>query len=885
MVLDVWIRSLRRARRNTALRWHVGAAYSAMKIGRTLLAALIVASPACSVSSPFPGSMDSVAMQDANPRDIERALAWRSVYGAGAYATDQDQELLSLNPADARIPPVIWHVRERKVIPIATPPTSGGITGAATEAQIIELREFSGGLAAARVGLRRAIESAPPKTGHAETVQEAWGYVDAAGQWKIPPRFVSARRFVGGIAIVERRETPKGQVQPVLINRAGATIDWSPASDRYTPGSRGAGSITLTEVGSGVLVTQGRSWVDLGDGKLGPQSHVILGDKAIAVPGSVRSHDPAGTLWLIETKDGDRYWNPQRGMVTLPVSGGIPLTARVVGGSSNRAGAESAVYSTDGRLLADSLDYVAPFSEKLFIACHGAISISALLNHEPGVRRVGPDLPGMRCGLMDEDGKWWMNPEHQMIDRVDARRVRLQSGTRSCIVDIASPAPLSCDRAVKANDSGGDTRRVPWPVLDMREPARTPRAYGYQSATATFAIPPRLDNAEPFFGQSAVAMESGLPGLIDAKGAWLTPRVAGSPIEQAAQVVAVSHQIRSGLHYPAAKMEQGMGLIDRKGRWVIAPVFKNLAWYEDGSLYACTAASVFMSCLRIDTAGKLLEAAPTTLRFAGQAQKAPVPPRASSPNASTQYQPVAVSINDGKWGFQDAKGNWVIKPRFDDAHDFSDDHAAAALRQRRPSEEGQADTSVLLWGVIDLRGAWTVKPEFAEIREFMQGTAVARQGVRYGLIDSRGQWLHQPVFKEIGVFSNERATATREDGTACLLKLDGTCVGVAGMGNLQVGAAGDTYAVAQDNGKLFGFIDPKGQWVIPPAYVQAQPFHGDYAIVSASVPAPTGGQPFGVVVAVANLNTAGFAAVTFSRGGELRVGLTDGSGNWLLPRR
>ena len=52
----------------------------------------------------------------------------------------------------------------------------------------------------------------------------------------------------------------------------------------------------------------------------------------------------------------------------------------------------------------------------------------------------------------------------------------------------------------------------------------------------------------------------------------------------------------------------------------------------------------------------------------------------------------------GKWGFIDAKGQYVINPQFDNAGDFSEGLAAVEIGDR--------------WGFIDTKGQYIVKPQF-----------------------------------------------------------------------------------------------------------------------------------------------------------------------------
>ncbi|HLO57217.1 MAG TPA: WG repeat-containing protein [Bacteroidales bacterium] len=59
---------------------------------------------------------------------------------------------------------------------------------------------------------------------------------------------------------------------------------------------------------------------------------------------------------------------------------------------------------------------------------------------------------------------------------------------------------------------------------------------------------------------------------------------------------------------------------------------------------------------------------------------------------------------DGKWGFLNSKGEWVIKPRFVNARDFKNGYAAVSIQTNNTEDE--------LWGIIDTTGNWLIEPKF-----------------------------------------------------------------------------------------------------------------------------------------------------------------------------
>ena len=88
---------------------------------------------------------------------------------------------------------------------------------------------------------------------------------------------------------------------------------------------------------------------------------------------------------------------------------------------------------------------------------------------------------------------------------------------------------------------------------------------------------------------------------------------------------------------------------------------------------------------------------------------------------------------DGKWGFIDTKGNFVIEPKFDDASDFSDGCAQVEL-------DGK-------WGFIDTKGNFVIEPKFDYAVPFkynLNSTKVNYNG-KWGAIDRSGDWVVEPT--------------------------------------------------------------------------------------------------------------------------------------------
>lgn len=122
-------------------------------------------------------------------------------------------------------------------------------------------------------------------------------------------------------------------------------------------------------------------------------------------------------------------------------------------------------------------------------------------------------------------------------------------------------------------------------------------------------------------------------------------------------------------------------------------------------------------------------------------------------NAQPAY--LAAVMKDGKWGYIDPQGNWVIQAKFDAALPFSEGLAAVNIGYVGGMDESKMSTGK--WGYIDAKGNWMIEPQFEDARSFSEGLACVNQGARivswdaptvidgkWGFIDKKGNWVIQP---------------------------------------------------------------------------------------------------------------------------------------------
>lgn len=90
---------------------------------------------------------------------------------------------------------------------------------------------------------------------------------------------------------------------------------------------------------------------------------------------------------------------------------------------------------------------------------------------------------------------------------------------------------------------------------------------------------------------------------------------------------------------------------------------------------------------------------------------------------------------EGKWGFVNDKGEWVVKAKYDEVKPFSEDLAAVRKKDK--------------WGFIFESGKWAIKPRFSKVTSFSEGKAgvvwLKKSNGLWGFIDRQGLPIIAPA--------------------------------------------------------------------------------------------------------------------------------------------
>lgn len=88
----------------------------------------------------------------------------------------------------------------------------------------------------------------------------------------------------------------------------------------------------------------------------------------------------------------------------------------------------------------------------------------------------------------------------------------------------------------------------------------------------------------------------------------------------------------------------------------------------------------------------------------------------------------AAVVKNGKYGFINHNGEWVIKPTFAMCGSFSNGLAPALDEKTRK------------WGFINKQGAWAIEPQFSKAKDFSDGLAAVWKDFKWGYINVYGEF-------------------------------------------------------------------------------------------------------------------------------------------------
>jgi hypothetical protein len=194
-------------------------------------------------------------------------------------------------------------------------------------------------------------------------------------------------------------------------------------------------------------------------------------------------------------------------------------------------------------------------------------------------------------------------------------------------------------------------------------------------------------------------------------------------------------------------------------------------------------------------------------------------------------------LDHHKWGYVDHDFHWVIRPQFQNAEDFSEGLALVWIDTGSSSD----------WAYIDTTGAIVFQQNGQSLSASSFSGGVARINVvvptsgsdggggipKFEFVDHTGHEVIGPRLYGASFFFSEgyafACTECNEKGMAIIDK----------HGTLLTPQEFDAFLSSEFHeglapirkGKVYGYIDPSGTWVIPPQFDEAHSFSDGLALV------------------------------------------------------
>lgn len=257
--------------------------------------------------------------------------------------------------------------------------------------------------------------------------------------------------------------------------------------------------------------------------------------------------------------------------------------------------------------------------------------------------------------------------------------------------------------------------------------------YGYIDHSGNFAIKPTFDRANDFFqGLAPVMVRTNSNDGFDEK--W--------------------------------------GFIDKRGQWKVKPQYPEVGKFVNGIAPAYVKThddSHSASPCLIDLSGKVVAMLNCGID-------------AGDPDHQLGFSDGLFLASGGEsndYGFISPQGKFVIPPKFEEGHNFSEGLAAVRINGK--------------WGYLDTKGAWKIKPQFKNAKPFSFGVAPVDVDGKWGFIDRSGNLVIQPAYDDADSFSESLARVKTKDSYQLIDRSGQTVIKAKECGDMHDGLA----AVAQ----------------------------------------------------------------------------------------
>ncbi|TYA73939.1 WG repeat-containing protein [Seonamhaeicola marinus] len=219
-------------------------------------------------------------------------------------------------------------------------------------------------------------------------------------------------------------------------------------------------------------------------------------------------------------------------------------------------------------------------------------------------------------------------------------------------------------------------------------------------------------------------------------------------------------------------------------------------------------------------------------------------------NFSSECNLAEATINGDDWGFINRKGEWVIEPQFDKTKAFNSD-IAVVLKDKQWFFINTKGEKILtnvnsdkiydfkegfsiirqgdFVGFMNTSGDIVIEPKFTKVFNFINGYSKIREGDKWGLIDTKGNYFVKPEYDKISNVYNGNVIASKGETHGIII--EGKFQAISGAQKIWDFSVNKDYTYAKKD-DLWGFIDNKGNWIVEPKYDKVRAFKNGLAPVA-----------------------------------------------------
>ena len=341
-----------------------------------------------------------------------------------------------------------------------------------------------------------------------------------------------------------------------------------------------------------------------------------------------------------------------------------------------------------------------------------------------------------------------------------------------------------------------------YPFFDGLAAVMLDEKWGFIDKSGTEVIPLKYDNVGDFYEGLALVVLDNMVGFVDTSGTEVVPLIYSWARSFNDGMAAVN----SGSYW---------GFVDKTGSEIVEPSisvgYDSVGDFSDGMAWVRLFGSMLFY---VDKTGKQIHPYTTEHGAIIDGENNTATDVSTNIAVVDTFAEGLAAVNiDGEWGFIDVSGSVIMTIKYSNVGYFSEGLAAVEL-------DGK-------WGYIDMTGSEVIPPKYDNVGSFSEGLAIVVINDQYGFIDKTGNEITPIKYDAAGNFSEGMAIVVINNKFGFI---DKTGTEVVPLEYENAGRFSEGLAAVALDGKL-GFIDMTGKEVILPKYDTVHNFSEGMAAV------------------------------------------------------